>query len=177
MTAETFQTEVENAVPALLDMARLLTNRAISDKCKFILTDFESRECDFPKRRHLMIQKNNKKTPLTFRECMPVLERLYPELYDVNLYIHKAFRKLTIIDIRYFLKSSFDEDYRATVIHHPPMLHCKVEMPPWLFGEQKKFDINWQHKPLLTKWKTFWAWQKVKKNERKRRRLANDLKR
>ena len=80
---------------------------------------------------------------------MPELTRMYHNLYDINLVIYSARKELTVIDIRYYPKSALDHEYRQTVLDKPPMLHCKVAMPPGLdpgFDETiKKFDINWEH--------------------------------
>ena len=64
---------------------------------------------------------------------------------------------MTIIDIRYYPKSSLNEDFRLTVINNSPMLHCKVAIPPWLAEEKSKFNVNWKHYPLFNKWKSILA--------------------
>jgi len=81
------------------------------------------------------------------------LKENYDTLYDINLQIYRAKKNLTIVDIRYYPKSSLNKDYRETIKENQPMLHCKVPMPPWLSGKKEKFDINWQHYKELNKWK------------------------
>jgi hypothetical protein len=102
-------------------------------------------------------KENDKKVPLTLIELMPALHSLYDNFYDINLHIYKAEKNMTIIDFRYYPKSSLDPNYRLKVLHNPPLFHCKVAHPPWLADRKKKFDINWEHKQWLINWKLFWA--------------------
>ena len=76
-------------------------------------------------------------------------------MYDVNLYIYKSSKDLTVIDIRYYQKSSLGKDYRQKVRDNPPMIHSKVAIPAWLLNKNEKFDINWERKLWLIKWKLF----------------------
>jgi hypothetical protein len=145
MTPNTLQKEIEEVVPKLLDLARELTWNDISDNCKFILTEIKNGQENFHVQRQLLKEENDKKIPLAFQEIIPTLEKLYDNLYDINLYIYEATKNATIIDIRYYLKSSLDKDYIQKVINNHPMLHCKVSIPPWLSDKKEKFDINWEH--------------------------------
>ncbi|MGF2414530.1 MAG: hypothetical protein ACQUYJ_19500, partial [Ferruginibacter sp.] len=95
-------------------------------------------------------------------DIIPLLNGLYKNLYDINLYIYKAKKDFTIIDIRYYLKSSLDENYKAQVLENPPMLHCKISTPYWLTNKEEKFDINWEHHIARNKWKLFWLTQQMK---------------
>ena len=157
MTSNTLRYEIEKAVPKLLDLAKELTWNVCSDNCKFILTEIKDSEENFHMQRVSRKKENEKKVPVAFSELMPTLQNLYDNLYDINLYIYKSDRLLTVVDIRYYPKSSLDEEYRQKVSHNPPMLHCKVAHPPWLTGKNEKFDINWEHKQWLANWKLFWA--------------------
>jgi len=163
MTKDTLQKEIEEAVPKLLDMARELSWNKFSDKCKFILSEIKDSEENFHVQRVLRKKENDKKVPVTFSEIMPTLQNLYDNLYDINLHIYRAATHLTIVDTRYYPKSSLDPDYRPKVIHNPPMLHCKIAQPPWLTDKKEKFDINWEHKQRLIQWKLFWMGQKRQK--------------
>src|SRR5690606_25322255 len=109
---------------------------------------------------------NDKKVPVTFLEIMPSLQNLYDNLYDINLHIYRADKYLTVVDFRYYPKSSLNQDYRQSVLDKPPMLHFKIATPPWLMDKKQKFDINWEHKQWLINWKLFWARQKLKQQKR-----------
>jgi len=157
MTLNALRKEIEEAVPKLLDMARELTRNHVSDNCKFILTEIRDSQESFHVQRRLKIKENNMKAPKALHELIPTLQILYSNLYDINLNIYKANKHLTIIDIRYYLKSSLDSDSREKVLNNPPMLHSRVAIPPWLPDKKEKFDINWEHKQWLIKWKLFCA--------------------
>jgi hypothetical protein len=98
---------------------------------------------------------NDRKVPVTLTELMPALTRLYDDFYDINLVIYRANRDNTVIDFRYYTKSSLGQNYREKILHQPPMLHCKVARPSWLEGKER-FDINWQHYEWLNKLKLYW---------------------
>ena len=161
MSPESLENELKEATGSLLRLAREVSYNKFSDNCQFILSEIQNSDENFFLQWQKKIAENNKKAPSTLKELMPELLAQYNNLYDINLEVHTAAEKLTIVDIRCYLKSSLDEDYRQTVMEKPPMLHCKVSTPPWLFESKKKFDINWQHKNILTNWKLFWARQKL----------------
>jgi hypothetical protein len=165
MTKDTLQKEIEEAIPKLLDMARDLSWSKISDKYKFILSEIKDSEENFHVQRVLTKKENDKKAPGTFSEIMLAFQNLYDNLYDINLHIYRADRRLTVVDIRYYPKSSLDPDYRQKVVHDPPMLHCKIAQPPWLTDKKGKFDINWEHKQWLINWKLYWMRQKLKRQK------------
>lgn len=166
MTKNTLKKEIEKAIPKLLDMTREVSWNKISDNCKFILSEIKDSEDNFQVQRVFRKKENDKKVPVTFSEIMLALQNLYDNLYDINLHIYKADRHLTVVDIRYYPKSSLDPDYRQMVVHNPQMLHCKVAQPPWLTDKKGKFDINWEHKQWLIHWKLFWMRQKLKRPKR-----------
>ncbi len=157
MTLETLENEIKEAIPSLLEIARNLTKNKISDNCKFILTEIKDNDENFHKQRKLNNIVNDKKVPVSLTELMPELKKLYHNFYDINLHIYKATRNITIIDFRYYPKSSLDEDFRVKVLDNPPMLHCKILHPPWLSDRKEKFDINWEHYGRLTKLRLLWG--------------------
>ena len=150
-----FKKDIKEAVTSLLDLARGLSWNNISDNCKFILTEIKDSEENAPRQRQLRKKVNDNKVPMPFSEIISMLESLYDNLYDINLYIHRAKQNVTIIDIQYYPKSTIDETHRRNVLDNPPMLHCKVKMPPWLSDNKKKFDINWEHHEGLNTLKRF----------------------
>jgi len=156
MEVTTLPHHIQKMVPKLLGMAKDVTTNGTYGNCKFILTEIKHREEKPYIQKRLNNKENDKKTPVTLPEILPVLQDMYENLHDINLYIYKSTKELTIIDIRYYLKSSLEENDRQQVINDPPMLHCKVSLPPWISGKDEKFDINWEHRPVLIRWKLFW---------------------
>jgi hypothetical protein len=98
--------------------------------------------------------ENFKKRLIGLKDAIAELKDKYFELYDINLYIDKALKGVTIIDIRYYSKNSLDIDYREKVSELPPMLHSKVTHPNYS-EPGKKFDINWENENWRYKWNTF----------------------
>ncbi len=166
MTKDTFQKEIQEALPKLLDMASELSLNKISDNCKFILSEIKDSEESLHVQRVSRKKENDKKAPVTFSEIMPPLLNFYDNLHDINLHIYRADRNLTVVDIRYYPKSSLGPDYRQKVVQNPPMLHCKIAQPPWVTDKKEKFDINWEHKQWLIRWKLFWMGQELKRQKR-----------
>jgi hypothetical protein len=145
MVSNDFQKKLEAAVPSLLELARDLTTNKISNNCKFILSEIRDSEKNLFEQIKLKKVENDNKVPKSLHELMPRIQEFYENFYDINLHIYKATEDLTIIDIRYYPKSSLKRDFRLQVTNNPPMLHCKVSIPPGHFDKNKKFDINWEH--------------------------------
>lgn len=156
MTLETLEIEIKEAIPRLFEMARNLTRNKISYNYKLILTEIKNSSENFHEERKINKLVNDKKVPVSLMELMPTLKKLYSNFYDINLHIYKAKRDITIIDFRYYPKSSLNKDFRAKILDNPPMLHCKVAHPPWLSDKKEKFDINWEHYEGLNKLRLLW---------------------
>src|SRR5688572_1968963 len=168
MSPATLQEEIEKAIPMLLNLARDMSWNKIADNCQFILSEIINYDTTAHEERDRRLLENNKKIPVAFSEIIPKLRDLYDNLYDINLYIYRSYKNLTIIDIRYYSKLSLDEDYRIKVSSEPPMIHCKVDIPPWLVGKKEKFNINWEHNKRWILWKYYWQKWKLRIEERKR---------
>ena len=166
MTSGILQDEIKEAISKLLGMARDMTWNKISDNYKFVLTEIKDSPHNFHVQRKLNKKENDKKIPMLLTELMPTLQRLYDNLYDINLHIYKATNSMTIIDFRYYPKSSLDQDYREKVLHKSPMLHCKVAMPRWLSDKKEKFDINWEHYGGRNRLRLFWLKLRLKTQKR-----------
>ena len=145
ITPESLENDINEAVPRLLQIARELSVNEISDNCKFILSEIKNSEQNFFIRRRLKIKENERKSPHELKLLLPKLLNIFSDLYDINLEIYKALSDFTIVDIRYYLKSSMDEEYRQTIKNNSPMLHCKVAHPIDYPEKVQKFDINWEY--------------------------------
>lgn len=162
MTLQTFENEIKEAILRLLEMARSQTRNEISDNYKLILTEIKDNSENLQEQRKINKLVNDEKVPMALIELMPTLKKLYPNFYDINLYIYKATRSITIVDFRYYPKSSLDEDFRMKVLDDPPTLHCKVTHPPWLSDKREKFDINWEHYEGLNGLRLLWLKLKLR---------------
>ena len=129
------------------------------------------------------IQKkvNEKKSPKQLSEIVADLTKIYDNLYDINLYIYKSLPNKTIIEIRYFLKTSHTAEFYPTIQNNEPMLHCKVAIPPYVAKEpnstekQELFDVNWELGGFRHEWNKFlWkAKYQINKNFKSRKRKEN----
>ena len=81
---------------------------------------------------------------------------LYPNLYDVNFYVYQSLHDKTIIQIKYFPKSSLTKGIFGNLETTPPMFHCKIKMPLYFQERRKRFDINWEHGGFRHQWNLFW---------------------
>jgi len=156
ISSTNLESKIRSASQTLLKMAKDSAWNKFSNNVKFIVKEIKDNSDDFNKQRLDRKIENDKKTPVNLNEIMPFLHSLYEDLYDINLYIYEASTKMTIIEIQYCLKSSLSEDYRLEIINNPPTLHCKVAIPPCLSHKNKKFDINWEHRPYLTRFGILW---------------------
>lgn len=175
ITKDTLAQHLAEATDSLLAMARELTWNAISANCLYIVTNYQEKE-EFDIRGKVEKARYKKLVPQHLAEIMPQMLKLYPVLYDIILFVHKASNECTLIEIEYYPKSALDEDYRKTIEGNPPMLHCKVAHPFYShFNGKKKFDINWQNNSFSYKINSFWARFKYKFYRAIGRDHSNDL--
>ncbi|WP_264523287.1 hypothetical protein [Flavobacterium sp. N502536] len=156
-TAKNIEEQLEDLTTRLLEMVNLYCCNDISENLVFILSDISKVKGEnfFIQRRNK--NKLNKKTkPKNFNEAILDLKEIYDSIYDINLYVYKAEKHQTIIDIRYFLKSNLEPNFVKTIINNPPMLHCKIAHPPYFKNDDKKFDANWELGSLRYSWNMFW---------------------
>lgn len=72
----------------------------ISNNYLYILSninDFEN--TNFHEQKKISNRINNKKTPVKIDHALKVLSEIYSDLYDVNLYVFKAKKNITVIEI------------------------------------------------------------------------------
>jgi hypothetical protein len=163
MKKENLYKDISDAVQSLLKLSRDSSFNNISDNCKFIISEIKYSDKNFFKQNKIRKADNRKKTPKPLADIIVELEKLYPNLYDVNLYVYKAGKYSTLIEIQYFLFSSLDIDYQKIISTQETMLHCKVAIPVYASDNNEKFDINWQLGTINHKWKMFWWQRKTKK--------------
>ncbi|WPO89118.1 hypothetical protein [Chryseobacterium sp. HR92] len=156
MNRESLRDSINICITNLLGLAKINCWNTISPNLFFILSDFnEFKEQDPTEQRMSRNRINNSKTLLTLDSALDILHKECNDLYDVNLYIFRANKRETIIEIQYYRKSNFDTDYFAVVKDNPPMFHSKVPMPVYAW-EGSKFDINWESGGgIYHDWKSF----------------------
>ena len=137
-------------------MAKDMTYSHVPENCLFIISEIKNSEENFSVLRKIRINENRKKIPKPLIDIASDLEELYHNIYDVNLYIYKAEKGLTIIEIQYYPRTSLEPGYRKSMETQEPMWHCKVYTPLYYSDTNEKFDINWQFGALNHKWKMFW---------------------
>lgn len=164
MKKESIKEDIQETSAKLLEMGRKLSGNKISNNRLYIFSEIRDIDdlSNFSMERKLRKKDNGIKTPVILEKLSPVIENLYENLYDLNLYIYRSLKEYTIIDIRYYPKSSLEPGYRRTVQDNEPMLHCKTAIPPYLLNPEQKFDINWEHKIWNYRWKMFWLRKKVR---------------
>ena len=164
MTPANLVDAIDEAVPQLLKLARSLTWSSILDKCVFILSEITDEPTNTHERRHLIKRLNDAKRPQSLASLAPALHQLHGNLHDINLEIYRVTRTETVVDIRYYLRSSLSPTYRVQVANQPPMLHVKVAMPPWvgMTRPAAMFNINWERQLPRIWWWTWWARHKLR---------------
>jgi hypothetical protein len=161
MSSTVFKESLSETITNLLNLAKQITYNNISNNCTFVLSEIKNSDSFSFEGQKIRILENNKKEHLEFEAVFIALEKIYPQLHDINFYIHKSTKNLTIIDIRYYLKSSLGEALSLNAKEAEPMIHSKISLPLFLSDKREKFDINWEHRVLYTKWKLFWAKKKI----------------
>ena len=171
VTKENLNRQIKEATNTLLEMAKEHSWNKISSNVRYVIkkvkTEITEGENLFQTNR---IRKRllSLKERLNLESAIKQLKSEFENIYLIELYIFKASKKETIVEIEILEKSELDAEYRKTVLNDSPMLHCKVAIPPYIGLEKKdKFDINWQLETIEYKWKIFW-WRRKMKKEIKR---------
>lgn len=156
MEKENISLEIQEAVLNLLKIVEIHCWNKVSAHIKYILSDSNEMKEEFSgnKKRRLQNQINHTKIPIDFENTVSFLTDEFDDLYDINLYIFKSKKKITIVEIRYFRKSNLDADFRIAVKDHSPMLHSKLSFPIYR-DDFKKFDVNWESGSLDHRLKQF----------------------
>lgn len=158
ITQENLNLKLQDATSKLLEMARNLTWNKISNNVKFLIKKVRVKEAAENLFEEIRIRKKllNSKEKLNLDTAVNQLNLEFENIYLIDLYIFKADKKETIVEIEVLEKSELDIEYRKTILDNPPMLHCKVAMPPYIgFEKKKEFDINWQLETIEYKWEIF----------------------
>ncbi|WP_126650412.1 hypothetical protein [Chryseobacterium aureum] len=156
MNQGVFKDHILACTADLLQLAEINCRNRIPPDLLFILSDQKDWQGINSYERKRM---NHSKVPLIIDSAVENLYTELDDLYDVNLYIFRAGKKETIIEIQYCRKSDFDADYFASVKDDPPMFHSKITKPVYAW-EGGKFDVNWESGGGLHHvWKSF-VWRK-----------------
>lgn len=146
ITKENLEQHILEAIPALLKMAREMTLNNIADNYLLILSEIRITEPNFHLQRAADKLENDAKDPVPLEMVLPSLLAIYDRLHDIDLVLYRAYANYTVIDIRYFSRTNFDDNTRKSLEGTAPMLHCKVGYPHGFDHHTKEqFDINWQH--------------------------------
>ncbi|CAM3880741.1 hypothetical protein MUGA111182_14960 [Mucilaginibacter galii] len=157
ITKENLSEQLRDATTTLLEQARQSCWNNISDNCRFILSETtDSSAKNFIELRRLRKTVNDKKNPEPLDSVLPHLMLMYTNLHDLNLYIYRSSKNLTIVEIAYYLKSSLDVEYQQSMVNDSTMLHCKVAVPIYSKWGKPKFDINWEQETFNHRWQMFW---------------------
>ncbi|TZF93642.1 hypothetical protein FW781_18280 [Chryseobacterium panacisoli] len=169
MNRENLKESINICITNLFQLVKINCRNSVSPNLFFILSDcneFESSNAS--EQRVFRHRINNSKTLLTLDAVLDVLQKEFDDLYDVTLYVFRATRRETIIEIQYYRKSNFDADYFSVVKDNLPRFHSKIAMPVYAW-EEEKFDVNWESGGgMHHMWKTF-LWR----NFLYRRRIKN----
>lgn len=156
MNQKDLKNNIEFCVGTVLKLAKTHCWNSVSDNLFFIVSDFNEFGSGFREYRASRSRINNSKTRLNLDSAVEILHKEMEDLYDVILYIFKANKKETILEIQYYRKSNLKPDYLALVEDNAPVFHSKIPMPIYAL-EGGKFDLNWESGGgIHHAWKNFW---------------------
>lgn len=149
MTLEIFTNQISELNERLIHLAENSCTNVFSTNYQYILSEIDIHESgNVFEQTEKRIKANSRKVPGSLESVCSILYERILDLYDVNLFVYRAESTRTIIDVRFVLKSSFDPDYRNTIIKNPPMFHAKIGIPP-SHEIDKKFDVNWESDSII----------------------------
>nr|WP_315027730.1 hypothetical protein [uncultured Chryseobacterium sp.] len=93
--------EIESSVDGLLKLVKLYCRKRITGTIYYIVSDFnEFKGNNRDEQNNSRQIINNSKELLDLDSAVELLNREYHDLYEVSLYIFRAFKKETIIEIQ-----------------------------------------------------------------------------
>lgn len=157
MSKENLKENIEICIVNLKRLAQIHCWNKISPNLAFIISDFnEFERSNFFEQRKVRNKINKSKPILSLDAVIEILNKEYKDLYDINLYIFKASKKETIIEIQYYRKSNFKPVYFEFVKNEKTMFHSKISKPYYV-KNNNKFDINWELGGVRYLWNHFLA--------------------
>lgn len=146
---------LQDATTGLLQLAKELCWNEISPNCIYHLSKAPNDGSESLSGKGILTRSTKEKLKLqTLDELMPVLNTLYPDLYDIKLFIRHAANDHTVIDLRYIIWDS-DFGFRNTDGEPLPFINASIMMPPF-HKEGTKVDINWKYDTLKHRIELFW---------------------
>lgn len=171
MKKENLKPNIQQAIISLIELIEVNCWNNISKNHIFIISEIpnssiEENSNNWSKLNAKRRKENQHKIPTTFDEAIVELEKMYENLYDINLYIYQAKKDKTIIEIRYYPKSHLEKDFFETVKNEEPMIHSKLLNPKYR-NNSEKFDVNWEFGGIKYFWKLLWWKLRIRRKETK----------
>lgn len=137
--------DIESLTKKLLTLVRGHCWNKIPKDCLYILSEIKDPDLEAGNYRRQIIKEKRMKTrrmPRALKEVLPELRALYPNIYDVNLFVLQIRQNKTVVDIGYYPKSALSKERFEQVKDNPPMLHAKLSLPA--YAKKRKFDVHWE---------------------------------
>lgn len=148
MTLEEFTHQISELSRMVRELAEKSCTNIVSENFVYVLSQIDINEGGNAfSQRAKRIKENDLKEAMNLEDAGRMLYKHYIDLYDVNIFIHRSETNRTIIDLRYVLKSSFEQEYKRKISQNDPMFHAKLSIPPMLENNEK-FDVNWEHEMM-----------------------------
>lgn len=145
MTLEEFTHQISELSRMVRQLAEKSCTNMISENFVYILSQININESGNAfSQRAKRIKENDIKKAIDIEDAGRMLYKHFIDLYDVNIFIHRSETNRTIIDLRYVLKSSFEQEHKSKIYQNAPMFHAKLSIPPMLENNEK-FNVNWEH--------------------------------
>lgn len=162
ITPENLHLKIKDATHELLEMAREFSWNRISSNVRYVtkkvnLETIERKNNFEINRIRKMILSSQER--LSLESAILQLNAEFDNIYLIELYVFKATRRETIVEIEILEKSELRAKYENIAVDECPTLHGKVPIPLYIGYKNKdkyKFDINWQLETFEYKWKMFW---------------------
>ncbi|WP_052595239.1 hypothetical protein [Aureispira sp. CCB-QB1] len=156
---------LKQMVEDLLNIAEEMCWNKISKNTTFAITLDNEKEWKPWKEKIKAKRKLLKEiTEIPFNNAVAFLKKKKLDIYLIELYILKALKNKTIIEIRIRYKNQLDKTYINNISTELPLKHCKIAIPPYIKNKSQKFDINWEFGSLEYKIQMF-LWKR-RKNKR-----------
>ena len=166
ITPENLEQQLKAFTPLVLKLARDHCWNKISDTVKYVIKRVPSElnesgklldELDYLRKKLL-----SSKEPQDLKSTVEQLKSYFSEILRIHLYVFKAKKNLTIIEVEVIENELSDTAYLQYVEVGKPQIFSYIISPPYTSQyEHRKFDVNWRLGTFDHKWMMFWGRRKL----------------
>lgn len=143
MSPNELRENIEKMTYTLTEIIGEHCSNKISSNYSYIITfDGEYSGSNRFERDENMLVVNESKIPVTLDQLIENLTSRIDEIYELDIFPYKSEKDQLIVEVYCII---YNENLGRVAGNNTPLLHVKLEHPPYHKDKSEKFDLNWKH--------------------------------